>query len=54
MIKNPNFQNNRINRWIEKLQEYDFDIKYINDETMGQQAKSVEKQLSLQKRVQML
>lgn len=28
--KKAEFKNNRINRWIENIQEFDFDIKYVN------------------------
>lgn len=30
-----NFDNQRINRWVEKIQTLDFDIKYIKGENMG-------------------
>lgn len=36
MRNNPYSQNNSLNRWIEKLQEYDFKVRYIKGETMGQ------------------
>lgn len=31
----PNFDNNRINRWIEQIQEFDFDVRYVKGEKMG-------------------
>ncbi|KAF9762734.1 hypothetical protein NGRA_1795 [Nosema granulosis] len=31
---NPYFENNRINRWIEKIQEFDFTIEYVKGELM--------------------
>ncbi|KAF9761637.1 Retrovirus-related Pol polyprotein from transposon 17.6 [Nosema granulosis] len=30
----PYFENNRINRWIEKNQEFDFTIEYVKGELM--------------------
>jgi hypothetical protein len=30
----PCFNNNRINRWIEKIQEFDFKIQYVRGENM--------------------
>lgn len=30
----PNFENNRINRWIEKIQEFDFSIEYQKPENL--------------------
>lgn len=30
----PNFTNNRINRWIEKIQEFDFEVKYEKAENL--------------------
>ncbi|KAF9761510.1 Retrovirus-related Pol polyprotein from transposon 17.6 [Nosema granulosis] len=32
---NPYFENNRINRWIEKIQEFDFTIEYVKGELMA-------------------
>lgn len=31
---NPNFNNNRINRWVEKIQEFDFEIEYQKPENL--------------------
>lgn len=31
---NPDFENNRINRWVEKIQEFDFTIEYRKGEEM--------------------
>ncbi|KAF9761624.1 Retrovirus-related Pol polyprotein from transposon 17.6 [Nosema granulosis] len=45
----PFFNNNRINRWIEKIQEFDFTIEYVKGEMMtdadalSRQFESVEK-----------
>ncbi|KRH93669.1 krab-a domain-containing protein [Pseudoloma neurophilia] len=33
--KKPQFNNNRINRWIELIQEFDFEIVHIKGEKMG-------------------
>ncbi|KRH92804.1 LTR retrotransposon [Pseudoloma neurophilia] len=33
--KEPQFNNNRINRWIELIQEFDFEIVYVKGEKMG-------------------
>ena len=30
------FNNNRINRWIEKIQEFDFEVNYIKGKDMGE------------------
>lgn len=32
--RKPNFENNRINRWIEKIQEFDFTVKYSEGSKM--------------------
>ncbi|KRH92398.1 putative LTR retrotransposon [Pseudoloma neurophilia] len=34
--KKPQFNNNRINRWIELIQEFDFSVVYVEGEKMGQ------------------
>ncbi|KAF9762651.1 hypothetical protein NGRA_1865 [Nosema granulosis] len=34
MRRNPFFNNNRINRWIEKIQEFDFTVEYVKVEMM--------------------
>ncbi|KAF9752783.1 Transposon Tf2-6 polyprotein, partial [Nosema granulosis] len=31
----PYFNNNRVNRWIERIQEYDFSVQYVKGELMG-------------------
>ncbi|KAF9752815.1 Transposon Tf2-9 polyprotein, partial [Nosema granulosis] len=31
----PYFNNNRVNRWIERIQEYDFRVQYVKGELMG-------------------
>ncbi|KAF9758256.1 Transposon Ty3-I Gag-Pol polyprotein [Nosema granulosis] len=32
--RKPYFNNNRINRWIERIQEYDFTVQYVKGELM--------------------
>ncbi|KRH93739.1 krab-a domain-containing protein, partial [Pseudoloma neurophilia] len=34
--KKPQFNNNRINRWIKLIQEFDFSVVYVEGEKMGQ------------------
>ncbi|KAF9756160.1 Retrovirus-related Pol polyprotein from transposon 17.6, partial [Nosema granulosis] len=33
--KKPYFNNNRVNRWIERIQDDDFSVQYIKGEFMG-------------------
>ncbi len=33
--RKPFFNNNRVNRWIERIQEYDFSVQYIKGALMG-------------------
>lgn len=35
MGSNLKFKNVKITRWVEKVQEYDFTVEYIQGETMG-------------------